>query len=63
MNETPISKPIIAVNKANGTNVNTETRMLLLNIWNRKVESIFISVCPAIILANNRTPKETARAK
>jgi len=35
MNETPISKPIIAVNKANGTNVNTETRMLLLNIWNR----------------------------
>jgi len=63
MNETPISKAIIATNSVNGTNVNTATTIPLLNIWNRNVERIFISVCPAIKLANNRTPKETALAK
>jgi hypothetical protein len=46
MNETPISKPMIDTNRANGINVNTATKILLLNIWNRKVDKIFINVCP-----------------
>lgn len=37
--------------------------MLLLNIWYKNVASIFNSVWPATIFANNRIPKENALAR
>jgi hypothetical protein len=46
----------------NGIKVNTETNILLENNCPKNVDNIFNNVCPAVILANNLTPKETALA-
>jgi hypothetical protein len=46
--ETANFKPMIDTNRANGINVNITNKMLLLNIWNKKVDKIFIKVCPPL---------------
>ena len=63
INETIISKPIKPTNIAKGIKVNTAIIKLLENSLYRNVDKIFNRVCPAVRLANNRTPKETALAK
>lgn len=46
-----------------GIKVNIDNIPPLPNIWDKNVDNILIKVCPAVILANNRTPKETALAQ
>jgi hypothetical protein len=63
MKETANSKPVNATNIEKGINVKIANIKLLLNIWYKKVENIFIREWPATRLANNRTPNDTALAK
>jgi len=51
------------MNIAKGIKVNTATIKLLENNLYRNVDRIFNRVCPAVRLANNRTPKDTALDK
>ena len=51
------------MNIAKGIKVKKNTSILLENICPKKVDNIFNRVCPAVILANNRTPKDTALAQ
>jgi hypothetical protein len=60
--ETANSNPIKPIKIVKGIKVNNITINPPLNIWNKKVDKILSNVCPATILANNRTPKEKARA-
>lgn len=48
MNDTASSNPVIAKNKANGTNVTNATNNPPLNNWYKNVDKIFINVCPAV---------------
>lgn len=63
MKETAISSPTIPVKIINGIIVNRETITLDTNIGARKPARIFIRTCPAVTLANSRTPRENARAR
>jgi len=47
---------------ANGIKVIKNTSILLVNNLVKRPDSIFKRVCPAVILANNRTPNENALA-
>ena len=49
MNDTASSNPVIAKNKANGTNVTNATNNPPLNNWYKNVDKIFINVCPAVM--------------
>lgn len=60
--DTANSNPIRATKIANGIRVNAATIIPDVNSLNKNVERIFSSVWPATMLANNRTPNETARA-
>ena len=63
MNETANSRTIIAIKITNGIIVTILIRKLEVNSENRNPPRIFISECPAAILASSRTPRESARAR
>ena len=63
ISETAISNPIRAKKIAKGIKVNTATIKLPENNLYKYVDKIFNRVWPATMLANNRTPNETALAK
>ena len=63
MKETAISSPIKPTKIVNGIIVKIATIILLENNLYKNVDNIFNSVCPAVRLANNRTPKDIALAK
>ena len=63
MNDTANSSTIIAMKITNGTIVRILIRKLDVNSENRNPPRIFISECPAAILASSRTPSESARAR
>ena len=60
--ETANSNPISATKIAKGISVTTATSRELVNSCAKNVERILSRVWPATMLANNRTPSETARA-
>lgn len=59
----PNSRPAKAVKNNRGNKLTNNNTGPATTIFHVKVEIIFNKECPAIILAPNRTPKETARAK
>ena len=63
MNETAISKPIKPTKIAKGIKVNKPIKILLVNNLYKNPDNIANKQCPAVILANNRTPKDTALAQ
>ena len=63
MNDTAISSPTIPRKIVNGRIATTAIIIPEVNIGARNPERIFISECPAVILAKRRTPSETARAR
>lgn len=50
------------MNIEKGIKVKKNTNMLLENSCPKNVDKIFNNVCPAVMLANNRTPNDTALA-
>ena len=63
MKETAISNPINPKYIVNGIILRIAIIILLENNLYKNVDKIFNKVCPAVRLANNRTPKDTALAK
>ena len=63
MKETAISNPINPKKIVNGIKVKIATITLLENNLYKNVDNIFNRVCPAVRLANNRTPQEIPLAK
>ena len=63
ISDTTTSNPIKAMKIEKGIKVTTAIIKLLENSLYKNVDKIFNKVCPAVRLANNRTPKETALAK
>lgn len=58
--ETPSSNKSIPRNTPKGISVKKNTITLLVNILNKKLDNIVIRIWPAVILLNNRTPREIA---
>ena len=63
INDTAISSPTNAMKIAIGNSVTKNSKIPLVNAGYRNPLKILSSVCPATMLANNRTPKLNARAK
>lgn len=63
MNDTATSSATTPRKIVNGRIATTAIIIPEVNIGARNPERIFISECPAVILAKRRTPSETARAR